>query len=430
MNISAVRVLSPDGMVFIDGAVISDSLGEVEMTLSRMQLERYADVLIWGLTTARRKAFRPYDNVLIRYDGEALPLLEVLYRKLLQRKWNVILRAMPAPIMERDFIFMTDNRQRQIIPPGEKELYEALHGNIYLHAPSSLTHLKNADTRRINEMLITRKKLRTVLDSREEAGIFGWTLCTYPTEALAAQAGLSLDEYARQIVRACFLNEKDPVKKWGDVYVQATEIKKWINSLPIKNLHVENSSMNLRIRLGEKRRFIGISGHNIPSFEIFTSPDWRETEGTYYADQPSYRNGNYVEGVRFEFRRGRVTSLSARKGEAFIKKILDMDTGARQIGEFSLTDRRFSRINRFMADTLFDENYGGKYGNCHLALGSSYTDTFKGNLKSLTPELKKKLGYNDSALHWDLVNTENKTVTAELKNGRKMVIYTDGEFRC
>jgi len=106
-----------------------------------------------------------------------------------------------------------------------------------------------------------------------------------------------------------------------------------------------------------------------------------------------------------------------------------MDAGARQVGEFSLTDKRFSRIDRFMAETLFDENFGGKEGNCHLAVGSSYSDTFAGNPANLSQALKKKLGFNDSALHWDLVNTEPKTVTACLLNGKKTVIYDRGVFK-
>ena len=81
-----------------------------------------------------------------------------------------------------------------------------------------------------------------------------------------------------------------------------------------------------------------------------------------------------------------------------------------------------------MADTLFDENFGGKYGNCHIALGSSYTDTYSGDLSEMTGALKKKLGFNDSALHWDLVNTENKTITAHLTSGKKIVIYEKGIF--
>jgi aminopeptidase len=105
-----------------------------------------------------------------------------------------------------------------------------------------------------------------------------------------------------------------------------------------------------------------------------------------------------------------------------------MDAGARQVGEFSLTDRRFSRINRFMAHTLFDENYGGRFGNCHLALGSAYANTYAGNPRKLSPALKVKLGFNQSALHWDFVNTEEKRVTAVLADGARKVIYANGEF--
>ena len=105
-----------------------------------------------------------------------------------------------------------------------------------------------------------------------------------------------------------------------------------------------------------------------------------------------------------------------------------MDQGANKLGEFSLTDKRFSKINKFMANTLFDENYGGKFGNCHIALGSSYSDTFSGDPSKLTKAMKKKLGFNDSALHWDIVNTGKKTVTARLTTGKNVVIYEDGQF--
>ena len=97
-------------------------------------------------------------------------------------------------------------------------------------------------------------------------------------------------------------------------------------------------------------------------------------------------------------------------------------------GEFSLTDKRLSKIDTFMANTLFDENYGGKNGNCHVALGASYADTYDGNLQELTKEKKKDLGFNDSALHWDLVNTEKKRVSAHLVSGKKLTIYENGKF--
>ena len=105
-----------------------------------------------------------------------------------------------------------------------------------------------------------------------------------------------------------------------------------------------------------------------------------------------------------------------------------MDQGARRVGEFSLTDKRFSRIDHFMAHTLYDENFGGEHGNCHIALGMSYSDTFDGDPAILNDEVKKRLGFNVSALHWDLVNTENKVVTARLSGGERRIIYEAGQF--
>jgi aminopeptidase len=175
---------------------------------------------------------------------------------------------------------------------------------------------------------------------------------------------------------------------------------------------------------------VGISGHNIPSFELFLSPDWRGTEGSFYADQPTYRSGNYVKGVRLHFRTGSVVKASAEQGEEFLIKQIAMDNGANKLGEFSLTDKRFSKISTFMANTLYDENYGGKSGNCHVALGASYSDTYDGDAAELTPDKKKDLGFNDSALHWDLINTEKKRVVAQLVSGKRVTIYEAGMFAC
>jgi len=205
-------------------------------------------------------------------------------------------------------------------------------------------------------------------------------------------------------------------------------IKKWLNSLDVQTFHIESERTDLMITPGKKRKWIGVTGHNIPSFELFISPDWRGTRGVYFSDQPSYRSGNYVKNIRLEFDKGKVIHVSAETGKEFIIKQLAMDTGANRVGEFSLTDKRFSKIDRFMASTLFDENFGGQNGNCHIAVGSSYSDTYDGNPAELTPKTKQQLGFNDSALHWDLVNTEPKQITAHLIDGRRVLIYQDGEF--
>jgi len=292
-----------------------------------------------------------------------------------------------------------------------------------------LTHLSKIDPARIGKVLIARKPLRDILEKREREGVHGWTLCTLPTQELAAQARTTPELYTEQIIRACYLDRKDPVAKWKAIRQEATAIKQWLEDLKTAFIHCESENCDLTITLGEHRRWAGISGHNIPSFELFVSPDWRGTEGTYYANLPSYRSGNYVEKVRLTFIRGVAVEIRAETGEAFAVQQLQMDRGASRIGEFSLTDKRFSRIDRFMADTLFDENFGGEHGNCHIAVGASYTDTYTGNLSTMNGALKRRLGFNDSALHWDLVNTENKVVTAHLKTGKRIVIYENGNFR-
>ena len=392
------------------------------------QLERYADVLWWGLTTAKKRPFKKNDIVLIRYHSSAVRLAEVLYAGLLSRGMQPVQRTIPSAAMEKDFYLRASTRQLVFIPPGEKELTARLNGSIYLHAPDSITHLSGADPQKIGQAAVAQKPLRDLRNRREAGGSFSWTLCVFPTAELAGQAGISPAEYTRQVVKACFLNKADPVAEWRQIYDRARSIKKWLNSMKVKFLHVESEHIDLEVTPGEKRQWIGISGRNIPSFEIFVSPDWRGTRGRYHADQPSYRSGNRVEGVTLEFSRGKVVKVSAAAGQDFVKKQLQMDQGADKVGEFSLTDKRFSRINRFMANTLFDENYGGKFGNCHIALGSSYSNTYAGDPKRLTPALKQKLGFNESALHWDLVNNEKKRITAHLQTGQTATIYENGRF--
>lgn len=398
--------------------------------LAEKHLNKYADVLLWGLKKARTRKYKKNDIIMIRYDLAALKLTEILQAKLLRMGMNPILRFNTTSKMELDFYELANPKQLVFQAPGSQELCKKLNGSIYLRAPESLTHLSSIDPKKFGKAAVARKPLRDILNKQEEIGAFGWTLCMLPTPELVRHAKLSMKEYTNQIIKACYLNKAHPAREWENLFNNALSIKKWLNNMRIKTYHVESENIDLKITPGERRKWIGISGHNIPSFELFISPDWRGTEGIYHANLPSFHSGNYVEGVRLEFKRGSAVKITARVGEAFVVKQLSMDKGANKVGEFSLTDKRFSKINKFMANTLFDENHGGNYGNCHLAVGSSYSDTYDGNPAELTKEKKKHLGFNDSALHWDLVNTDKKTVTAHLHSGKKVIIYDNGKFTC
>jgi aminopeptidase len=397
--------------------------------LTEKNLEKYADVLLWALRTAKKVSLKKNEIVLIQYELPALRLAEILYGRLLDMGIHPVQRIVSTCGMELSFYQKANPKQLTFIAPGDKELYKNINGRIYLIAPQSLTHLKDIDPARIGKAIVSRKPIKDILDKREEMRKYSWTLCIVPTDELAHQAKMSLSQYTKQVIKGCYLDCDDPVSEWQRIHKEVTTIKKRLSSLPVKHFHMESANMDLRITPGDKRRWAGGSGHNVPSFEIFVSPDWRGTEGVYFANLPSFRSGNYIEDVRLTFTKGKAVKVEAKQGEEFVKKQIAMDAGACRVGEFSLTDKRFSRIDRFMAETLFDENFGGKEGNCHIALGSSYSDTYSGDPAQLTEALKKKLGLNDSALHWDLVNTEPKTVTAHLTNGRKVIIYDRGMFK-
>src|SRR6185503_11404504 len=105
-----------------------------------------------------------------------------------------------------------------------------------------------------------------------------------------------------------------------------------------------------------------------------------------------------------------------KQNEKVLKQMI-ATPNADKVGEYSLTDRRFSRITKFMAETLFDENMGGKYGNTHLALGKAYHDCYEGDPSKVSKKEWEKLGYNDSSVHTDIISTAPRIVTAYLPGG-------------
>ena len=146
------------------------------------------------------------------------------------------------------------------------------------------------------------------------------------------------------------------------------------------------------------RTFINSDGHhNMPSGEVFTGPVEDSAEGRIAFDYPVCEGGREVDGIRLVFRKGLVVEASATKNEAFLRAMLDMDPGARRLGELGI-GTHFG-IRRFIRNILFDEKIGG---SIHLALGRSYEETG---------------GRNRSALHWDMIK--------DLRRGG--AIYVDGK---
>jgi len=264
-------------------------------------------------------------------------------------------------------------------------------------------------------------------DNKENKGKLSWTIGLFPTLAMAKEANMTLKQVWSQVIKACFLNYSNPVEKWCRVSQKSDQIRKKLNKLEIVKVNIKSIDTDLNITIGENRQWLGGRGCNIPSFEIFTSPDWRGTNGYIFFDQPLYRNGNLIKNIKLTFKDGIVIETKAGYGEKFLKELIKIEN-SNKIGEFSLTDKRFSKIDKFMAETLYDENFGGEFGNTHIALGSAYKEAYSSKNK-LSPKDWQELGFNDSAVHTDIISTQNRTVTATLKSGKEIILYKDGQFQ-
>ena len=402
------------------------------LTFTPDHLASYAEVLVWAMRTSRAVPFKNGELVLLRYDHDALPLAEAVYATLMDAHLHPLPMALPTSFMQSEHFGNSSFGQLTFAQPGLDELYKATAGVITILAPDDLTSLAHIDPRTIAAGEQTEMKAAGVLDRRRRAGLLGSTVCLYPTQALAEASGMDITEYAERLARACLLFTPDPVAEWKRTRKELAAIGKWLDGLNISRLHLESERSDLTLAPGDKRRFVGLTGRNIPGFELYLAPDWRTVEGVYFADQPSLRWGRVLSDVRLEFHGGVAVQTEAGRGGQFLAGRLASDAGARRVGEFSLTDRRISRVERFMAHTLLDENFGGEFGNCHIALGGASAASFTGPPGELTQELEAALGFNASAMHWDLVSTEARRVTAILPSdtaaGRRRTIYDNGQF--
>ncbi len=202
-----------------------------------------------------------------------------------------------------------------------------------------------------------------------------WALVEYPTEAAAAEAGLSLDEYADFVYGACLLD-------WDAEEARMREIKAHFDQGG--SVHILGEGTDLTIGIEGREGVVSAGFRNMPDGEVFYCPVEDSAEGVItYAEFPAIYLGHDVVGARLVFRAGEVVEAGAEEGEEFLQQVLATDEGARRLGELGLGCN--PRITRFSRNVLFDEKIAG---TVHLAVGASYT--YAG-------------GKNESSVHWDMV---------------------------
>lgn len=391
-------------------------------------LEKYAKLLV-DFALGGGSGVKPGDAVLLRAPVSALPLYTEL-QKALVNSGAVIVSALEddtSGFQKYYFQHATDKQIATRLNNYEAGLIADIDHYIGILSEYDMHEVDGADPRKVMLKQKSAAKLRELMDAKENKGKFTWVLALYGTPSMAKEAGLSEKEYWAEIIKACYLDKANPIAEWRKITKEITRVSRKLSDLKMQAIHIHGEDADLRVDVSN-RKWLGGSGRNIPSFEVFTSPDWRGTEGWIRFNQPVSRYGNIIEGVELHFKAGRVVKAMATKNQKMLDQMLATDTGASQLGEVSLTDKRLSRITKFMAETLFDENTGGEFGNTHVAVGRSFYNTYTGDSSNIDQKTAYKLGLNFSAVHTDMVSTVDRTVTATLKDGTIKVVYKNGQF--
>jgi aminopeptidase len=348
---------------------------EKQVVMHDIRIERWAHTLVHYCLSLKEG-----DNVSIHATPLAAPLIEAVYREILRVGANpipfvtlesldeILLREASASQIENSYQLLS-----AIAPELDARLTIASEGNT-----RALSNIDPAQSARRSQ---ANAKVRQMQRGREEQEAFRWCLTLYPTAAYAQDAEMSLRDFEEFVFDVCFLNDADPIARWKAVSAEQQRLVDWL--VGRKRVHILGPNTDLKLSI-EDRIFINSDGkRNFPSGEFFTGPVENSAEGMIQFDVPSSHNGRTIEGVRLVFHEGKVVEASARQGQQFLESMLEMDEGARYLGEFAFGNN--PGVVRATRNTLFDEKMGG---TVHLALGNSYPETG---------------GLNKSALHWDMI---------------------------
>ncbi len=269
-----------------------------------------------------------------------------------------------------------------------------------------------------------------------------WIVAFAPTEILSGKimdlppSQKAIDNLWEVLIPILHLDEKDPSAAWVKSGKTLKRRASSLNSLKLKEVYFNGPGTDLKIGLSKKAiwhggRSVTEKGiefsPNIPTEEVFTAPDFRETEGKVRISRPVLvpAIGKMIEGAWLEFKEGKLVNYGAESGKDVLDQYLAIDPAAAYLGELALVDSNspIFKSGKTFYNILFDEN-----ASCHIALGSAYPDCYEGGSKMGVAE-KRANGINVSNLHTDfMIGSPDVDVTGKTWDGEMVDIIIDGEF--
>jgi aminopeptidase len=316
----------------------------------------------------------PGETILIQTNTLAEPLVRVLHNAILFCEAFPVFRI-GYPGQTMDFHQYAKDIHLDTIPKAEIEQMRHVDAFLRIEAESDLRGLE-----RIKPANLMRHRRALSQLSAARAGKRG-CITLFPTLGYAKEANMSLEEFERFVIGAMFLNLDDPWRGWLEIRAMQEQLIDRVKDAKTVRLEAPGTDITLSVAGRTWRNSDG--KRNMPSGEIFTSPVENSANGVVRFTIPSSFSGFLVSGVELWFKDGKVIKASAEEGNDYLQNALEIDDGARFLGELGI-GTNFG-INQATKNILFDEKIGG---TAHLAIGSSYTECG---------------GLNKSALHWDLI---------------------------
>jgi len=323
---------------------------------------------------------KPGDNVSIDGTTLAAPLLRAMYRETLLAGGYPYPRI-SLPDQEEMFLKTASAKALATVSPINRLIVETFDCHFQVLSEENTRALAAVAPERQARRSETHRPLVETYLRRFQEGTLKWNVCLFPTPAYAQEAGMSLADYEDFVYGACLLDHDDPVAAWQAVRQKQQRLVDYLTGK--REVHVVGRDIDLRFSIAGRTVVSDDGCENMPAGEVFTAPIEDSLEGAIRFSYPASHQGHAVEEVRLRFERGRVVEAASRTDEEFLRRMLDLDEGARVVGECAFGTNM--GIERFTGNTLFDEKIGG---TMHLALGASIPGTG---------------GRNESALHWDMV---------------------------
>lgn len=365
--------------------------------MSDSHYERLADVLV-GYSVEAREG----DLVTLETSELAAPLAREIYRTLLEAG------AQPLPRisledMTVDLLKNGDEEQLAWVSPTRVDDIETVDVRIVVEAFANTRRFSRIDAAKFAVFERANEPLRNRYLERAAAGELRWALTQFPTNAAAQDASMSLAEYEDFVYGAAFLDDPDPRARWREFGERLDEVGDFLAGK--RELRVVADGTDLTLGVGGRSWIRSKGKENIPDGEVFTAPLETSVDGEIRFTYPAVFRAREVDDVWIRFEDGQVVDATASRGEDFLLQMIDLDEGARHVGEFAfgLNDS----VPFFTKNILFDEKIGG---TVHLALGTAYPESG---------------GLNRSALHWDMI--------CDLRSGGEVfadgeLVYRDGRF--